>query len=164
MPRVGSSARRRARNASASNAVGEHVRAERGEPLVEARAALRHQLQHRPVELDDVVAARAEHEPGAARRAAPARAVAVDRPRARHAQVRVQHEIAFEAQEQVLAVRVDLRHRAAAQPLGPAVARVARLRREDLVRHGAFQHRPDALRRSQDRVALGHDSRVGRTG
>ena len=64
--------------------LGEHVGAERREPLVEARAALGHQLEHRAVELDHLVPARAQHEPRPARRAPPAPAVAVDAPRAGH--------------------------------------------------------------------------------
>ena len=137
MPRVGSSSRRRRRKASSSNSVGHDVRAERGQPPVEAGARLGHQLQHRPVELDDLVLGGADHQPGAAGRAAPALAAAVDAPLPAHPQVRVQGQIALEAQEQVLAVGVHRPHGAARQPLGPAVEAVAGVRgldRLDLAR------------------------------
>ena len=55
-------------------------------------------------------------------------------------------EVALEAQEEVLAVGVDRAHRAPGQPLGPAVAPEARVRRGDLVGHVALEHRPDAAR------------------
>ena len=42
------------------------------------------------------------------------------------------------------------------QPLGPAVAPEARVRRLERVRDVALEHRPDAVRRVVDRVALGH--------
>ena len=50
-------------------------------------------------------------------------------------QVRVEHELALEVQEQVLAVRLHARTPPAGQPLGPAVAGDGGLRSEDLVRH-----------------------------
>jgi hypothetical protein len=68
----------------------------------------------------------------------------------------VDREVALEAQEQVLAVRVDGADRAAREPLRPAVAPEARVRRRDLVGHVALQDRPDAVGRVVDRVAFGH--------
>ena len=44
----------------------EHVGPERGEVLIEARPRRGHQLEHRSVELHDLVLVRAQHEPGAA--------------------------------------------------------------------------------------------------
>ena len=82
----------------------EDVGAEPAEALVEARARLGHQLEHRPVELHDRAPSPPQHEPGGAGRAP--RAVE-HAPRAGHPQVRVDREVALEAQEQVLAVRVD---------------------------------------------------------
>ena len=86
----------------------------------------------RPRVLDD--------EPGAARAAVPARAVLVDAPRAGHAQVRVDRELALEAQEQVLA---DARRRdATARPAsrsGQRSRREARVRRAQLVRDLALR-------------------------
>ena len=99
----------------------EDVGAEPGDALVEAHARGGHELEHGPVELHDRVAARAQHEPRAPRRAAPALALAIDAPRAGHAQVRVDDALALEAQEQVLAVGVDGLDRAAGELLGPAV-------------------------------------------
>ena len=63
--------------------------------------------------------------------AAPALAAPVDAPLPGHAQVRVQRQVALEADEQVLAVRVHRAHGAPVEPLGPAVHRVAGLRRLD---------------------------------
>ena len=56
------SGRRRAagaRKRSESNSARQHVRPERRQPLVKARPALGHQLEHRPVELHHLVAAAA---------------------------------------------------------------------------------------------------------
>ena len=100
--------------------------------------------------------ARAQHEPRPARRAAPALAVAVDAPRAGHAQVRVDDALALEAQEQVLAVGVDGLDRAAGQLLRPAVGREARVGRRELVGDAALEHRADPVRGVMDGVALGH--------
>ena len=60
IPRVGSSSRRRVRKRALVELGGEDVRPERREPQVEARAALGHQLEHRPVELDHLVLGRAD--------------------------------------------------------------------------------------------------------
>ena len=135
---------------------GEDVGAEPGDALVEARARRRHELEHGPVELHDRVAGGAQHEPRAARRAPPALAVAVDAPRAGHAQVRVDDAVALEAQEQVLAVGVDGLDRAPGQLLGPAVGPEAGVGRGQLVRDPAVQDRADPVRGVMDRVALGH--------
>ena len=135
--------------------LGEDVGAERRDALVEARARLGHQLEHRPVELDDLVAARAQDQPRAPRRAPPALAGAIDAPDAGHAQVRVQGQVVLEAQEQVLAVRVDGAHRAPGEALGPMVARVPGLRRDDLG-NLADQHRAHPVGGVVDGVALGH--------
>jgi len=77
-------------------------------------------------------------------------------PAAGHAQVRVDREVVGEADEQVLAVRVDAADRLAFQPLRPAVAAEARVQRLERVRDVAFEDRPDAVRGVVDRVALGH--------
>ena len=74
-----------------------------------------------------------------------------------HPQVRVEHQLALEVQEQVLAVRLDARDRAAGEALGPAVrANGAAAGCSDLVRHAALQHRADPVRAPRDRVALRH--------
>ena len=127
--RVGSSSRSRRRKRASSNS---------GARMSGPRPAMRwskrvrdvgHQLEHRAVELDDLAAAARGSR---ARRGAPSAAsgaASVARARAGHAQVRVDRQVALEAQEQVLAVRVDRVHRPAGQPLGPAVAAEARVRR-----------------------------------
>ena len=156
IPRVGSSCRSRRRNSASSSSLGQDVGPERGQPLVEARARLGHQLQHRAAELDHVLPVMAHHEPGGGRRGA----FRPHPPGAGHAQVRVDDQVALEADEEVLAVDVDRAHRAPAQALGPAVAAEARVRRRDLVRHAALQDRPDAACRVVDGVALRHGFRV----
>ena len=71
-------------------------------------ARLGHQLEHRPVELDDLALAARGREPRAPRRAAASAAPRREHPpRAGHAQVRVDGQAALEAQEEVLAVGVD---------------------------------------------------------
>ena len=125
-------------------------------PLVEARARLGHQLEHRAVELHDLVAARAQHEPGARgeRRQRGRRRSTRHEPVIRRCEW--MRQAALEAQEEVLAVGVDRAHRAAREALGPAVAREARVRRLERVGHVALEHRADAVRGVVDRVALGH--------
>ena len=83
-------------------------------------------------------------------------AARLDAPAAVHAQVRVDHEPALEAQEQVLAVGVHGPHGAAGEPLLPARPAEAGMRSADLVRHVAGQHGADAVRGVVDRVALWH--------
>ena len=79
------------------------------------RAALGHQLEHRAVELDHLVTARAQHQPRPARRPPPAPARPGTRPRPRSSRrCEWMHQVALEVQEQVLAVRADL-----ARPRGP---------------------------------------------
>ena len=89
---------------------------------------------------------------------APALAAPVDAPLPAHAQVRVQRQVALEADEQVLAARVDRAHGPpgrAARASGPS--RVARLRRLDREICLPTSARADAPRaRIVDRVALGH--------
>jgi hypothetical protein len=68
----------------------------------------------------------------------------------------VDRQPALEAQEEVLAVRVDGAYRPAAQPLGPGVAAEARVRRLERVGNVPLEHGPDAVRGEVDRVALGH--------
>ena len=135
---------------------GEDVGAEPGDALVEAHARGRHELEHGPVELHDRVAGGAQHEPRPARRAAPALAIAVDPPRAGHAQMRVDDAVALEAQEQMLAVGVDGLHRAPGQLLRPALGPEARVGRGELVRDPAGEDRADPVRGVMDGVALGH--------
>ena len=156
IPRVGSSWRRRRRKLRLVELGGQDVGPEAGQPLVEARARLGHQLEHRTAELDGVLPVAADHEPGRRRR----RAGRAHPPRARHAQVRVDHQVALEADEQVLAVGVDRPHDPPAQPLGPAVAAEPRVRRGDLVRHLVLKDGSDAIRQVVDRVAFRHPLRV----
>jgi hypothetical protein len=68
----------------------------------------------------------------------------------------VHRQVALEAQEQVLAVRVDRRDRTAGEPLLPARGAEARVRRAHLVGHMTREDGPDAVRRVVDRVAFGH--------
>ena len=79
----------------------------------------------------DVLPLTAHNQPGGGRR----RAFGPHPPGARHAQMRVDHQVALEAQEEALAVDVHRAHRAPAETLGPAVAAEARVRGGDLVRH-----------------------------
>ena len=55
MPRVGSSSRRRRRKRRSSNSSARMSGPSAREPLVEARARVGHQLEHRAVELDHLV-------------------------------------------------------------------------------------------------------------
>ena len=57
----------------------------------------------------------------------------------------VEHQVALEAQEQVLAVGVDAPDPAAIQTLGPAVERMTGVGRADLVRDASFQHRANPV-------------------
>ena len=140
---------------------GEDVRPERRDPPVEARARLRHQLEHGAVELHDLGAGAPQHEPGGARGAAAAAGLE-HAPGARHPEVRVDRQAALEAQEQVLAVGVDRAHGLAGEALRPAVAGEARMRRRELVGDMALEHRADAPGGVVDRVALGHAFSVRR--
>ena len=148
-------------------ALAEDVLPERRELGVAAAARERDQLEQRAVELHDLASARLDHEPGPPRRARPALARLADRPGAAHAQVRVEHEVALEVEQQVLAARLHRRHGAPGEALRPAVALVAPLGRADRVGHAPLQHRPDAVGGVVDRVALGHarnDRRAARSG
>jgi Glycerate kinase family len=89
-------------------------------------------------------------------RAAPRPATLVHTPGAGHAQVRVQREVALEANQQMLAARPRAANRATRESLGPTVGLMARLRGEDLNRHMARERRIDALSGMVDGVALGH--------
>ncbi len=154
--RVGSSPRTRARNEREVELGGQHVGAERGEALIEARAPFGHELEQRAVELDHLVSGSAEHDPRTALRAAPPSPGPVHPPRPRHSQVRVQNEAALEAQEQMLAVRVDTLDGSPGQPLGPAVESVPGVGSADLLRDVALEDGADAVGRPGDRVALRH--------
>ena len=134
----------------------EHVRAEPRDAAVEARARVGHQLQLGAVELDDLVVAGAQHEPGPVRRPAPALAAPVDAPAPAQAQVRVERQVAVEADEQVLALRIHGPDAAAAEPLGPAVTAVTRLGSLDLLDLASHERLADAPSGGVDRVALGH--------
>ena len=68
----------------------------------------------------------------------------------------MQRQVALEAQEEVLAVGVDGRHRPPGEALGPAIRAQARVWGEDLVGLAALEDRPDPARGVVDRVALGH--------
>ena len=154
--RVGSSSRSRRRKRSWSNSGARMSGPRPREALVEARARLRHELEHGAVELQHAAIAAAQEEPQRAGGAGGALVAGQHAPGAAHAQVRVDGQVALEAQEEVLAVGVHGGHGAAGEPLGPAVAPEARVRRGQLVRHVAGQHRADAVRRVVDGVALGH--------
>ena len=122
--RVGSSSRSRRRKRASSSSGARMSGPEAGDPLVEARARLGHQLEHRPVELHDLARRRAQDRSQARRgergQRAPASSTRQD-PVMRRCEWIV--EAALEAQEQVLAVGVDARAPRARQALGPAVAR-----------------------------------------
>src|SRR4029453_14787861 len=95
-----------------------------------------------------------------ARRLAPAPAALVHAPPAVHAQVRVERELALEADEEMLALRVPRAHGPSREPLGPAVAREARVRRLYGGDPLPDQRASDSPRGAVDGVALGHGSRV----
>ena len=163
--RVGSSSRSRWRNrASSKGSGGDEVRTERGETGIGARPRGREQLEHGAVELDDLHVPAPQDEPRGARAtvasAAPRREHA---PRAGHAQVRVDDEATFEAQQQVLAHGVDGVHPSPREALRPAVAAEARVRRRDLVGDMAGEHGADASRGVVDGVALRHRRAPGRS-
>ena len=158
IPRVGSSSRRRRRKAASSKGSARMSGPEVRDPPVEARARVGHQLEHRSAELDDLVLLGADHEPGAARRLAPAPAALVHAPPAVHAEMGVERQVAVEAYEQVFALRVHGAHGASAQALGPAVALEAPVRRLDRRDLLADQRGANPLGRGVDRVALGHAS------
>ena len=140
IPRVGSSCRSRRRNSASSSSVGQDVGPEGGEPLVEARARLGHQLEHRAAELDHVLpvagASRARPTDGAG-------------PSGRTRQEPVMRRCEWmtrspsKRRKRCLPWASTERTDAPGQPLGPAVAAEARVRRRDLVRHVPFEHRPD---------------------
>ena len=110
-----------------------------------------------PSNCDDLVLAAAQHEPRAARRARPARRRA--RARATSPVMRRCEWIVrppSKRRNRCLPWASTRSHRAAGQPLGPAVGAEARVRRRELVGHVALEHRPDPVRGVVDRVALGH--------
>src|SRR5580704_4909986 len=72
----------------------------------------------------------------------------------------VNGEPAGEAQEQVLAVRIDRAYGTTGEPLRPTIEAVARMWCEDLLGHSRLQHRADARDSTVDRVALGHTRRI----
>jgi hypothetical protein len=139
--------------------VREDVRAEPGDAVIEARARVRHELKHRAAELHDLMVRRPDHEPGPARRLAPAPPAFVDAPPPRHAQVGVDREVAVEADEEVLPPGLDRAHAAPAEPLGPAVALEAPVRSLEGDDLRADQCGPDPPCGAVDRVALGHARR-----
>src|SRR5215208_2421594 len=101
---------------------------------------------------------RPDHKPCAARRLAPTPAAPVDAPPPVHPQMRVNGEVALEADEQMLALGVHGADGPSLQPLRPAIAAEARVRsldRRDLL---ADQRGPDTSRGPIDRVALGHQA------
>src|SRR4051794_23957312 len=77
-------------------------------------------------------------------------------PLASHPQVRVEHEFAFEADEEVLAMGVHAGDRASGKPLRPAVAAMPGMRRRELVGSLPGEHGADAICRVVDGVAFRH--------
>jgi hypothetical protein len=137
-------------------ALAEYIRPEPGEASIRAQAQIAHELEDGTVELDDLPCLQAQHEPSSIARAAPRPATLVHTPGAGHAQVRVQSEIALEADQQVLAARTRAANRATRESLRPTVGLVARLRGEDLIGHMTRERRIDAPSCMVDGVALGH--------
>ena len=155
--RVGSSSRRRRRKTGFVERRRRHdVGSQSGQTLVEPDAGVGQQLEDRPTELHDLVVAAPQDEPCRALRARPAFAAPQHAPGAGHAQVGVDDEPAGEAQQEVLARGVGGDELAAGQPLGPAIAAEARVRRHDLVGHAAGKDGADAQRGVMDGVALRH--------
>ena len=171
IPRVGSSSRRRAQEARLVELAGEDVRPERREPQVEARAALGHQLEHRPVELDHLVlgACGSRAMRGAAREtsACRARRRPTSRPSAGASGASGRRRSAGRG-----VCRGRRRpHGAAAEPLRPAVHRVTRLRVSiatisppdergaDAVRGARGSCLPQALERQLPRALRGSPAR-----
>ncbi len=134
----------------------EHIRTEAREAPVGAQPLLADELEHGPVELDDLPLPHADHEPRFVRSTRPTPAALVHAPGAGHAQVRVQRELALEVDQQVLAASLGAAHRAPGQPLGPVIERVARLGRQDLLGYAAREHGVDPAGGVVDCVALGH--------
>ena len=135
------------------------VRPERREALVKSRTPLGDQLERRAVELHDLDVADAHHEPRAPAGAPPPASWRIDAPRADHPQVGVEREAAVEAEQQVLAARVDPFDPPIRQPLTPPVTAEAHVR-ADLVRDLALEHRPQPVGVPGDRVSLGHRRRL----
>ena len=138
--------------------LGEDVRPE------PARAA-RGQLEHRPVPEHRLALGAGQHEP---RLAAPRAPRSTHLPAAAHAQVAAQHEAALEAQEQVLADRLDRLEPATVEPLGDehrGRARVRRLDRDALARRAPAACAPRggaSLPRASPRTLAGSGCPHGR--
>ena len=138
----------------------EDVGSELGEATVETPPRLGEQLEQRSVELNHGRMLAAQHEPRSPRRSLPALAIGMDAPGAGHPQVRMDAEIAFEAEEKVLAVCTHLFDDAASEALGPAIGREAGMRRLDHVRRDALDDGADPVRGVTDRVALRHQAAI----
>jgi signal transduction histidine kinase/HAMP domain-containing protein len=119
------------------------------------RAGAPNELEHRAVPEDRLVLGAAQHEPGAAD---PPRAARLDAPAAGHAQVAAEHEVALEAEEQVLPDRLDGFEAASVKSVGEQPSARPGMRRlhlellsdEDLQTGGG----------AVERVAFRHDGRV----
>ena len=119
-------------------------------------SAIGHQLEHGAAELDHLVLGGADHEPRAARRPSPPLPAPVHAPPAVHAEVRVERQVAVEADEEVLALRVHRPDGAPGEPLRPAVAREARMRGLDRPRSPCRRARRGFGRPRRRSCALGH--------
>ena len=92
-------------------------------------------------------------------RAAGARgALLADAPASRHPQVAAQHEPALEAEQQVLAHRLDRLERQPVQPLDDPLRRGARMRRLHL--HALPCQHLQPLGSAVERIALGHNAPI----
>ncbi len=156
--RVWSSARSRAQEPlGRSNSRRQHVGPERGQPLVEPRPPLGHQLEQRAVELDHlVVAARGTR----SRPAAPSGPSRSPGPYTPHTPTIPRCECSTRSpskrRNRCLPCVSTLR---TARPVSRSGQRSSACRGcgvQDLVGHPALEHRADPVGRVGDRVALGH--------
>jgi hypothetical protein len=72
----------------------------------------------------------------------------------------MQHQLAVEVQEQVLAMSLDLGDGPALEPRRPTIERVARMWGLDRVRDHSLQDGANPVGRPGDRVPLGHPPRA----
>ena len=135
----------------------EQVGAELLQGRVEDHGALVHQLDHRRVEAHDDVLGHLQDDARLPGGLAPALAMRVAVPGARHAQVGVQRQAIAEADHQVLAHRLDGDDGGADHALDGRAGR-ARVRGQHRL---PDQQRPQRGGRLEDRVAFRHSALVG---